>query len=80
MFTYRVNFLELRKAEVQLPRITIPRTRVNKGKKKGRDRQEPRLFQLARSLSLSVCVPRLAPLVYDNLTGCDLRWVRHQGS
>jgi hypothetical protein len=40
--------------------------------------KESRIFQLA--LDLSLCVPRLARLVYDNLTGCDLRWVRHQGS
>jgi hypothetical protein len=39
--------------------------------------KESRIFQLA--LDLSLCVPRLARLVYDNLTGCDLRWVRHQG-
>jgi hypothetical protein len=32
-----MNFLELRKAEVQLPRIPIPRTRVNKGISKGRN-------------------------------------------
>jgi hypothetical protein len=33
-----MNFVELREGEVQLPRIPIPRTRVNKGKKrKGRD-------------------------------------------
>src|SRR5215212_647012 len=31
---YGVNFRELRKAEVQLPRIHLPCTRVNKGKKK----------------------------------------------
>ena len=31
-YVYRVNFLELRKAEVQLRRITLPRTYVNKGK------------------------------------------------
>src|SRR5215211_4861421 len=31
------NFRERRKAEVQLPRILLPRTPVNKGKKKGRD-------------------------------------------
>src|SRR5215211_991411 len=30
------NFLELRKVEIQLPRIPIPRTPVNKGKRKGR--------------------------------------------
>src|SRR5687768_1219711 len=30
------NFLKLRKAEVQLPRTPIPRTRVNKVKGKGR--------------------------------------------
>ena len=50
---------------------------MHKGMEKGRDRQESRLFQLA--LDLSLCVS-LARLVYDNLTGCDLRWVRHQGS
>src|SRR5215211_2003586 len=62
----------------ELPRIYLPRTPLNKGRKKGRDRQEPRLFQLA--LDLPLCVPRLARLVYDNLTRCDLGWVRHQGS
>jgi hypothetical protein len=35
------NFGELRLAEVQLRRIPLPRTPVNKGKKKGRV-QEPR--------------------------------------
>ncbi len=59
-----------------LRRIHLPCTRVNKGMKKGRDRQEPRLFHLTLELSVS----RLARLVYDNLTGRNLRWVRHQGS
>jgi hypothetical protein len=35
MFTYRVNFGELHKGEVR--RILIPRTSVNKGKRKDRD-------------------------------------------
>jgi hypothetical protein len=34
--TSRANFLELRKAEVQLLRITLLRRWVNEGKKKGR--------------------------------------------
>ena len=34
--------------------IHLPRTPVNKGMKKGRDPQEPRLFHLA--LELSLCV------------------------
>jgi hypothetical protein len=41
-----MNFLELRKAEVQLPRIPIPRTSVNSGKKKGRG-DDPRPFRAA---------------------------------
>src|SRR5215210_7746511 len=42
-FTYGVNFGELRKAEVQLRRIHLPRTWVNRGKSKGRSPDmEPR--------------------------------------
>src|SRR5215212_10717089 len=36
----RLNFLELRKAEVQLSRIHLPRTSVNKGKEERRGRSE----------------------------------------
>src|SRR5215208_6565294 len=32
----QANFEDLRKAEVELPRIPIPRTWVNKGKREGR--------------------------------------------
>ena len=35
------NFLELREGEVQLRRIPLPRTPVNKGKKKGRGYLQP---------------------------------------
>ena len=38
-----LNFLELRKAEVQLRRIPLPRTPMNKGVRKGRSPEmEPR--------------------------------------
>ena len=36
-----LNFAELWKAEVQLRRISLPRTLVNKGKKEGRGFQQP---------------------------------------
>ena len=66
------NFLELRKGEVR--RILLPRTPVNMGVRKGRGfLRTPALTSSSRSLS--VCVS-LAPLVYDNLTGCDLWPVR----
>jgi hypothetical protein len=41
--------------------LSFPRTRVNKGMEKGRDRQEPRLFQLA--LDLSLCVSPSPPCI-----------------
>ena len=37
-----LNFSELRKAEVRLPRIYLPRSSVNKGKEKGRGCSKPR--------------------------------------
>ncbi len=52
MFTYRVNFGELRKAEVR--RILLPRTPVNKGKKKGRGYSTPRPSPLLASVLLGV--------------------------
>jgi hypothetical protein len=61
----------------ELPRIPIPRTPVNKRKGKGRGCYAPALSHLALELSVS----RLRRhLVCHNLTGCDLGWVRHQGS
>ena len=39
------NFLELRKAEVQLLRIHLPRTTVNKGIKEGPQPRRARPFQ-----------------------------------
>jgi hypothetical protein len=32
----KAKFVEFRKVEIELPRILIPRTSVNKGKMKGR--------------------------------------------
>jgi hypothetical protein len=45
----------------ELPRTPIPRTRVNKGMKKGRDRQKSRLIQLA--LDLSLCASPSPPCI-----------------
>jgi len=77
--TSGANFSELRKAEVRLgPGLYIPLigTRVNKGSERAGAPKSPRsLTHLALKLSVS----RLPPLVYANLTGCDLGRVRHQG-
>jgi hypothetical protein len=67
---------ERRKAEVLLRRILLLRSRVNKGSERAGALRSPRsLTHLALKLSVS----RLPPLVYANLTGCDLGRVRHQG-
>jgi hypothetical protein len=69
----QANFRERRKTEVQPLRIYLPGTRVNEGKQKGGTVRSP------GSLSSSSQTPsRLLRLVCDNLTGCDLGWVRKQ--
>src|SRR5215213_1243438 len=69
-----VNFLESRLGEV--PRITLPRTPVNKGMKKGRGcYARPSLTSGSRTLSAS----RLPCLVCLDLTGRHLGRVREQG-
>src|SRR5215208_351253 len=45
------NFRELRQREV--PRISLPRTRVNKGMRKGRDPAAPRPFSLSSASLLA---------------------------
>jgi hypothetical protein len=71
-----MDFAELRKGEVR--RIPIPRTPVNKGKHKAGTFDSPgSLIWLANALSVSRLLLRL---VYVDLTGCDLGWVRKQGS
>src|SRR5215210_935004 len=64
-----MNFLELRKAEVQLRRITIPRRWVNKGKKKGRGPvlQDPGLITLPPSLEESGTLPSAVKRCYFGL-------------
>ena len=54
-------------------------SRVNKGKHKAGAARSPG-SHTHTILALEFSVSRLPPLVYDNLTGCDLGWVRHQGS
>ena len=48
--SFLTNFSEFHKSEVQLPRIPIPRTTVNKGKAKGRGCYAPALGLIMDSL------------------------------
>jgi hypothetical protein len=67
-----------RNAERELQRTRSQGSWVNtSSKRKSRGCQELRLYltSSSRELSLCACVS-LAPLVYDDLTGCDLWPVR----
>ena len=62
----------------ELPRISIPRTPVNKGKHKAGTFDSP--GSLASGLPTLSVSRLLLRLVYVDLTGCHLGWVGNQGS
>src|SRR5215208_2784614 len=68
----------------ELPRIPLPRTRVNKGKEKGRDPAGPRPFSLSSASLLAsqlllglIHQPFLFPLFFCSCCGFLLAWLGH---